>query len=57
MSDEDGQIERNRERIEDRAWEHAKRRDEMAIHGLKALLLLNGGGPSLYLPFFRLFGP
>lgn len=53
MSNEDGQTERNRERIEDRAWEHAKRRDEMAIHGLKALLLLNGGGTVALLAFLQ----
>ena len=33
MSDEDGQSEREKERSEDRAWEQAKRRDEMTIHG------------------------
>ena len=53
MSDEDGQSEREKERREDRAWEQAKRRDEMAIHGLRSVLFLNGGGTVALLAFLQ----
>lgn len=53
MSDEDGQSEREKERSEDRAWEHAKRRDEMTIHGLRSVLFLNGGGAVALFAFLQ----
>ena len=75
MSGENDQSEREKERVEeraweqqkraedlawekekrkkDRAWEHAIRRDGMAAHGLKAVLLLNGGGAVALLAFLQ----
>ena len=40
-------------RAEDRAWEHAIRRDGMAAQGLRAVLLLNGGGAVALLAFLQ----
>ncbi len=75
MSGENDQSEREKERVEeraweqqkraedlawekekrkkDRAWEHAIRRDGMAAHGLRAILLLNGGGAVALLAFLQ----
>lgn len=43
----------DRKRHQDKAWAHAIRRDSMAEHGLKALLLLNGGGAVALLAFLQ----
>lgn len=43
----------NRKRRQDKAWTHAVRRDGMAEQGLKALLLLNGGGAVALLAFLQ----
>ena len=43
----------DRKRHQDKAWAHAIRRDGMAEHGLKALLLLNGGGAVALLAFLQ----
>lgn len=43
----------DRKRHQDKAWSHALRRDSMAEHGLKALLLLNGGGAVALLAFLQ----
>ncbi len=40
-------------RKKDRAWEHALRRDGMAAQGLRAVLLLNGGGAVALLAFLQ----
>ncbi len=43
----------DRKRHQDKAWAHAIRRDGMAEQGLKALLLLNGGGAVALLAFLQ----
>ncbi len=43
----------DRKRHQDKAWAHAIRRDSMAEQGLKALLLLNGGGAVALLAFLQ----
>lgn len=43
----------DRKRRQDKAWAHAIRRDGMAEQGLKALLLLNGGGAVALLAFLQ----
>ncbi len=43
----------DRKRHQDKAWAHAIRRDSMAEPGLKALLLLNGGGAVALLAFLQ----
>ncbi len=75
MSGENDQSEREKERVEERAWEqqkraedlawekekrkedhaweHAIRRDGMTAHGLRAVLLLNGGGAVALLAFLQ----
>ena len=53
MCDEDGQKKRTREQIEEAAKEQTRRRDDMAIHGLRSLLLLNGGGAVALLAFLQ----
>lgn len=40
-------------RRQDKAWAHAVRRDGMAEQGLKALLVLNGGGAVALLAFLQ----
>jgi hypothetical protein len=42
-----------KKRGQDKAWAHATRRDSMADQGLKALLLLNGGGAVALLAFLQ----
>ena len=53
MSEENGQRERTPEEIKEAAKEQTRRRDEMAIHGLRSLLLLNGGGAIALLAFLQ----
>ena len=43
----------DRKRHQDKAWAHAIRRDSMAEQGLKAQLLLNGGGAVALLAFLQ----
>ena len=43
----------DKKRGQDKAWAHAIRRDSMAEQGLKALLLLNGGGAVALLAFLQ----
>lgn len=51
LSDRDWEIQK---RSEDKAWAHAVRRDTMAEHGLRAILLLNSGGALALLTFLQI---
>ena len=50
MADEDQD---DKDRLEERAVRQTERRDQMAVHGLRALLILNGGGAVALLAFLQ----
>ena len=53
MTDHDNQQEKNSDQKREGGRWQAERRDEMAIHGLRSLLLLNGGGTVALLAFLQ----
>lgn len=53
MTANDNQKDNDRSKIEPRGRWHSERRDEMANHGLRSLLLLNGGGAVAVLAFLQ----
>ena len=54
LSDRDWEI---KKRGQDKAWAQAVRRDSMAEHGLRAILLMNGGGALALLTFLQIAWP